>query len=291
VRPAGYGGRFERAEPKPRDERSNVAVDSALVFTRLRARPDRDGPIENLSSVGSLKLLTRTYWRASAAAAAWPPTIVERFGPRACATSDVLALGCGIGRSAIVCGGWARRVTSSTRGGAPSPRLLVADSAATACPRPAHLKRGGRLRNHRRSSGLPDAYDLVGAATWSYDDLEWRGHRHRADAQLRASASRCWPIRAGWSSASLPRVSAQRLHGDPEFGSGQLAAVADHPCSSGHQYLRGLAGGTPLTQPSPLRGEGRVRGALLGRVRPRYRTARGTGPTSRIGYLHDRPLA
>jgi predicted nicotinamide N-methyase len=68
--------------------------------------------IEEMSSVGLLKLSTRTYWRR-----VWPAGvglasyIVERFGTEGLRDRDVLDLGCGVGLVGIVCGRLGARVT------------------------------------------------------------------------------------------------------------------------------------------------------------------------------------
>src|SRR6266446_5518854 len=77
------GGRFERAEHKPPRRAEQRAVDSALVLRAFALDPIGTVSIEEMSSVGLLKLSTRTYWRR-----VWPAgggSAGRRGGPPTCA--------------------------------------------------------------------------------------------------------------------------------------------------------------------------------------------------------------
>jgi SAM-dependent methyltransferase len=126
--------------------------------------------IEEMSSVGLLKLSTRTYWRR-----VWPAGvglasyIVERFGTEGLRDRDVLDLGCGVGLVGIVCGRLGARVT-----------FLDREAGALAAVRRNCRRNGlapartiGGDWNHGGHRVEPDAYDLVVGGDVVYDDLEW----------------------------------------------------------------------------------------------------------------------
>jgi predicted nicotinamide N-methyase len=126
--------------------------------------------IEETSSVGLLKLSTRTYWRR-----VWPAGvglasyIVERFGAEGLRDRDVLDLGCGVGLVGIVCGRLGARVT-----------FLDREAGALAAVRRNCRRNGlapartiGGDWNHGGHRVEPDAYDLVVGGDVVYDDLEW----------------------------------------------------------------------------------------------------------------------
>ena len=126
--------------------------------------------IEEMSSVGLLKLSTRTYWRR-----VWPAGvglasyIVERFGADGLRDRDVLDLGCGVGLVGIVCGRLGARVT-----------FLDREAGALAAVRRNCRRNGlapartiGGDWNHGGHRVEPDAYDLVVGGDVVYDDLEW----------------------------------------------------------------------------------------------------------------------
>src|SRR5258708_18519919 len=106
------GVEIERAEHNPPRRAEQRAVDSALVLRAFALDPIGTVSIEEMSSVGLLKLATRTSWRR-----VWPAGvglasyIVERFGTEGLRDRDVLDLGCGVGLVGIVCGRLGARVT------------------------------------------------------------------------------------------------------------------------------------------------------------------------------------
>jgi predicted nicotinamide N-methyase len=126
--------------------------------------------IEEMSSLGLLRLSTRKYWRR-----VWPAGlglasyIVERFGSGGLAGRQVLDLGCGVGLVGIVCGRLGASVTFLDR------ELGALAAVRRNCRRngidPAHTIGGDWNHGGRRIA--PDAYDVVVGGDVVYDDLEW----------------------------------------------------------------------------------------------------------------------
>lgn len=145
-------------------------LDCAMVLRAFELAPIGTVAIEEMSSVGLLKLSTRKYWRR-----VWPAGlglasyIAERFGPGGLEGRQVLDLGCGVGLVGVVCGRLGASVT-----------FLDREAGALAAVRRNCRRNGlgpaqtiGGDWNHGGHRLAPDAYDVVVGGDVVYDDLEW----------------------------------------------------------------------------------------------------------------------